>query len=69
MAVTEKDIRRVVVSLTKQEIISMLGGKALELEIIDFTPDRIEIQKSSIVGKSFDITFEVDTFAGGSLNG
>ena len=66
MAVTEKDVRKVVVSLTKQEIISMLGGKAVELEIIDFIPDRIEIQESSIVGKAFDVTFEIDTPAGGS---
>ena len=61
MASTITDKRVVVISVTNTEILNVLGAKATELGIIDFTPDNIEIKKSGDVGMAFDITFEKNT--------
>ena len=61
MATTGKDVRTVVVSVTKTEMIGVLGAKAKEIGLIDFDPDRIEIRNSVVIGMAFDLTFEKDT--------
>ena len=61
MATTSKDVRTVVVSVTKTEMVSVLGEKAKQIGLIDFDPDRIEIRDSEVTGMAFDITFEKDT--------
>ena len=61
MATTSKDVRTVVVSVTKTEMVSVLGVKAKQIGLIDFDPDRIEIKDSEVTGMAFDITFEKDT--------
>jgi hypothetical protein len=61
MPSTLTDKRVVVVSVTMTEMLNVLGAKALELGIIDFTPTNIEVANSDGVGMAFDITFKIDT--------
>ncbi len=61
MSALVEDKRIVIISVTPNEIINVLGAKAKEVGLIDFDPDKIEIKNSSSSGMAFDITFEKNT--------
>lgn len=58
MATTTSDKRVVRVSLSSAELANVLGAKALEVGIIDFTPDRVELINQ---GNGWEAVFEVAT--------
>ena len=58
MATTTSDKRVVYVEATRAEVASLIGSKALELGLIDFTPDNVEIFDT---GEGFSIVFEVSS--------
>lgn len=60
MATTTSDKRVVRVSLTDAELATVLGSKALEIGIIDFTPDRVELVNN---GNGWEAVFEITTGA------
>ena len=58
MANTTKDTRVVRVAVTQAELASVIGEKAIEIGLIDFTPDRVEVFQAL---DGFEIVFEKDT--------
>ena len=64
MASTTKDSRIVRVSITEAELAQLLGAKAIEAGVIDFTPDRVEVFAQG-AGAGFEVMFEKDTVTGG----
>jgi hypothetical protein len=60
MASTARDQRIVIVNVSKAELITLLGSKARELNLIDFDPDRVQVHEVNADTDEFQIVFEKD---------
>ena len=61
MSTLIEDKRIVIISVTSNEIKSLLGAKAKQVELIDFNPDKVSIKPSKQSGMAYDIIFEINT--------
>ena len=60
MATTLKDIRTVRIQLSLVELLNLLVGPATNAGFIDFTPDRIDINRDGTNTDTYEVVFEQD---------
>lgn len=60
MPKVERDQRIVRVSVTKAELVDLLGTRAKQAGLIDFDPDNIVVAETDAVLGLFEITFEAE---------